>query len=127
MKNWAVSLMAFATIIFLGWYGGTNYLMRGGDQALWVAEALGGAACMYFYCRLKMGPHSSRLSLGTTRKLWTLAVFSVVLADGWYAGVRLDVRGGGPAGLLVLAMMCAGLTWFCPVWTPIELGPSRRR
>jgi len=40
MKNWAASLIAFVAVIFVGWYSGAEYLIRGPDQAFWVAEAL---------------------------------------------------------------------------------------
>jgi len=120
MKNWTTSAVAFALILSLGWYGGAAYLVRGPDQAFWVAEAISASVWLHFYRKLARGQRVSRLPLRVNRTLWTAAVFLLVLADGWYAGVNLDARGEGPAGLLAVAAMFAGLTWYCPVWTPIK-------
>ena len=120
MRNWTTSVIAAAAVIFLGWYSGADYLVRGPDQAFWVAEALGVSVWLHFYRKLARGQRVVRLPLRVNRTLWTAAVFLLVLADGWYAGVNIGARGEGPAGLLAIAAAFAGLTWYCPVWTPIE-------
>jgi hypothetical protein len=120
MKNWTTSLIAFAAVIFLGWYGGANYLVRGGDQAFWAAEALGVVVWLYLRRKLVSRQRVSRLPVRVNRIVWTGGVFLFFLADGWYAGVNLDARGEGPAGLLAVAAMFAGLAWYCPVWMPIR-------
>ncbi len=118
-------MIAFAAVIFLGWYSGVEYLVRGHDQAFWVAGAL--SASIWFYLRRKLtaGELLSQLSLRLNRIRWTAAVFVFVLADGWYAGVDFGARGAGGAGVLMLATAFAGLTWFCPVWVPVEPGRAR--
>ncbi|SKC61754.1 hypothetical protein SAMN05445504_0036 [Burkholderia sp. CF099] len=119
-----MSLIAFVAVIFLGWYGGADYLTRGHDQALWVAGALSASIWLYLRRKLAVGELLPKLSR-VNRIRWTAAVFVFVLVDGWYAGVDLGVRGAEAAGLLMLATAFAGLTWFCPIWIPVELGTIR--
>jgi hypothetical protein len=125
MKNWIMSVIAFAAVIFLGWYSGVEYLVRGHDQAFWVAEALSASIWLCLRRKLAAGELVSQLSLRLNRMLWTGAVFVFVLADGWYAGIDLGARGAGGAGVLMLATAFGGLTWFCPVWVPVEPGRPR--
>ncbi|KVU74711.1 hypothetical protein WK73_15110 [Burkholderia ubonensis] len=125
MKNWALSVIAIAVVIFWGWYSGVDYLVRGHDQAFWVAGALSASIWLYLRRKLAVGELLSQFSLRLNRIRWTAAVFVFVLADGWYAGVNFGVRGAGAAELLMLATAFAGLTWFCPVWVPVELGTTR--
>ncbi|WP_157651617.1 hypothetical protein [Burkholderia ubonensis] len=125
MKNRMASLIAFIAIMFAGWYGGTDYLTRGGDQAFWASGALSASVWLFLYRKLATGQRISRLPLRLNRIRWTAAVFVFVLIDGWYAGVDLGARGAGAAGLLMLATAFGGLTWFCPVWVPVELGTTR--
>lgn len=127
MKNWMVSLIAFMAMMFVGWYGGTDYLTRGGDQAFWVSGALSTSLWLFLYRKLASGQRVSRLPLRVNRSLWTVAVFVFAMVDGWYAGVDFGARGTGGAGCLMLALAFAALTWFCPVWIPIELGTTRPR
>ncbi len=125
MKNWMVSLIAFMGIIFVGWYGGTDYLTRGRDPAFWFSGALCASVWLFLYRKLATGQRIARLPLRVNRSLWTVAVFVFVLADGWYAGVDIGARGAVAAGVLMLATAFAALTWFCPVWIPVELGKTR--
>ncbi|WP_175900720.1 hypothetical protein [Burkholderia vietnamiensis] len=125
MKNWIVSLIAFMAMMFVGWYGGADYLTRGGDQAFWVSGALSASVWLFLYRKVATGQRISRLPLRVNRILWTVAVFVFVLVDGWYAGTDLGVRGAGAAGLLMLATAFGGLTWFCPVWVPVGLATIR--
>lgn len=119
-KNWTLAVLAFATVIFLSWYAGVNFLTRDIEPALWFGLACAAAVLSYFY-KYETNPSRVLRFPMLRRSLWTLGVFVFMVAEGWYAGVNYAARGNAPACALGIALAYAGMTWWCPVWEPIKL------
>ncbi len=96
VKNWALAVLAFATIIFLSWYGGVDFRSRGVDQAYYSGLALVVAIWCHslgWKINYSAAPRFPRLR----RSLWTAGVFIFLIVEGWYGGVNYAARGEAQA------------------------------
>jgi hypothetical protein len=114
---------AFAITLFIGWYDGVDYLIRGRDQAFWTMEGLLAALAVYLFMRTKLPRAATVFGSRRARILTTVVAFVIVFVEAWYGGLNPFMRGHGQGEILFTACVAAFLCWACPLWARPE---SRR-
>ncbi|MGF6768546.1 uncharacterized membrane protein YoaK (UPF0700 family) [Paraburkholderia sp. GAS199] len=119
MKKLLAPALTFVLLISIGRYTGLNFLQRGGDQALWITEAiLAGLALFVFLCATEA---SVRVGVSrSARPVWSLVATLLVLFLGWYCGVDYSVEGSHQACALACALGTGCTIWMCPLWKPVD-------
>jgi hypothetical protein len=124
--NASGAVCAFVLTVFVGWYDGVDFLVRGKDQVFWTSEALLAAIAAYLFLRTKFSPAYPALGPRWARVVATVAAVAIVFAEAWYGGASLLERGHGQGAIFYMAAVVGFICWTCPLWMPIGSARSKR-